>query len=135
LVDKLWSYCHVLRHDGVSTIDYVDQLTLLLFLKMAQERADRKSFGAREIVPSHLGWHTLLDADADELKFCYENILDQLGRKPKTALGLIYHGAENKIRNAATLKKLIVDLIDKVNWSSRVWTLRATLRGAAGKRR
>jgi hypothetical protein len=37
-------------------IDYVDQLTLLLFLKMARERADRKSFGAKEIVPSHLGW-------------------------------------------------------------------------------
>lgn len=69
-------------------------------------------------VPRHLGWQTLLDADADELKVGYENILDQLGRKPNTALGLIYHGAENKIRNAATLKKLIVDLIDKVNWSS-----------------
>jgi type I restriction enzyme M protein len=118
LVDKLWSYCHVLRHDGVSTIDYVDQLTLLLFLKMAQERTDRKSFGAKAIVPSNLSWQTLLDADADELKFRYEDVLDKLGMQPKTALGLIYHGAENKIRNAATLKKLIVDLIDKVNWSS-----------------
>lgn len=118
LVDKLWSYCHVLRHDGVSTIDYVDQLTLLLFLKMAQERASRKSFGAKEIVPSHLGWQTLVDADADDLKITYENILNQLGKKPRTALGLIYHGAENKIRNAATLKRLIVDLIDKINWSS-----------------
>ncbi|MBF6470105.1 N-6 DNA methylase [Nocardia beijingensis] len=119
LVDKLWSYCHVLRHDGVSTIDYVDQLTLLLFLKMAQERADRKSFSnKRDIVPSDLGWQTLLDADADDLKFHYEKILEQLGKRPDTALGLIYHGAENKIRNAATLKKLIVDLIDKVNWSS-----------------
>ncbi|MET8757397.1 class I SAM-dependent DNA methyltransferase [Lentzea sp. NPDC004782] len=117
LVDKLWSYCHVLRHDGVSTIDYVDQLTLLLFLKMAQERADRKSFGAKEVVPSHLSWQTLVDASADDLKFAYENVLDQLGKKPETALGLIYHSAENKIRNASTLKRLIVDLIDKVNWS------------------
>jgi type I restriction enzyme M protein len=118
LVDKLWSYCHVLRHDGVSTIDYVDQLTLLLFLKMAQERAERRSFGGRNaIVPADLSWQTLLDADADELKSHYEDILDQLGQKPDTALGLIYHGAENKIRNSATLKKLIVDLIDKVNWS------------------
>jgi type I restriction enzyme M protein len=118
LVDKLWSYCHVLRHDGVSTIDYVDQLTLLLFLKMAHERASRKSFGgAPQIVPSHLGWQTLVDADAEELKYTYENILDKLGKKPGTALGLIYGGAENKIRNAATLKRLIVDLIDKINWS------------------
>lgn len=118
LVDKLWSYCHVLRHDGVSTIDYVDQLTLLLFLKMAQERADRKSFGGKEIVPTTLSWQTLLDADAEELKFRYENILNKLGKRPETALGLVYHGAENKIRNASTLKRLIVDLIDKVNWSS-----------------
>ena len=118
LVDKLWSYCHVLRHDGVSTIDYVDQLTLLLFLKMAQERADRKAFGGgKQILPRHLSWETLLDADAQELKDQYEEILDRLGTNPETALGLIYHGAENKIRNAATLKRLVVDLIDKVDWS------------------
>ena len=118
LVDKLWSYCHVLRHDGVSTIDYVDQLTLLLFLKMAQERADRTAFGGgKQIVPKHLSWETLLDADAQELKDQYEEILDKLGTNPETALGLIYHGAENKIRNAATLKRLVVDLIDKVDWS------------------
>ncbi|WP_219413798.1 class I SAM-dependent DNA methyltransferase [Pseudonocardia nigra] len=119
LVDKLWSYCHVLRHDGVSTIDYVDQLTLLLFLKMAHERASRTVFGGTEvIVPVHLGWQTLLDAGGEDLKADYENILDKLGEKPTTALGLIYHGAENKIRNASTLRKLIVDLIDKVDWSS-----------------
>ena len=41
LVAKLWNYCDVLRDDGVSTIDYVEQLTYLLFLKMAHERANR----------------------------------------------------------------------------------------------
>ena len=40
LVDKLWSYCNVLRDDGVSTIEYTEQLTYLLFLKMAHERED-----------------------------------------------------------------------------------------------
>ncbi len=117
LVEKLWSYCHVLRHDGVSTIDYVDQLTLLLFLKMAHERAGRKLGGREEIVPEHLGWQTLLDADAADLKNVYDNILDQLGRK-SGALGRIFHNAQNKIRNAATLKRLVVDLIDKQNWSA-----------------
>ena len=39
LVDKLWSFCNVLRDDGVSTIEYTEQLTYLLFLKMAHERA------------------------------------------------------------------------------------------------
>jgi len=41
LVDKLWSYCNVLRDDGVSTIEYTEQLTYLLFLKMARERETR----------------------------------------------------------------------------------------------
>jgi type I restriction enzyme M protein len=81
LVDKLWSYCHVLRHDGVSTIDYVDQLTLLLFLKMAHERAERKLGGREVIVPEHLGWQILLDADAKAFKDVYDGILDQLGTK------------------------------------------------------
>ncbi|BBG00863.1 MULTISPECIES: class I SAM-dependent DNA methyltransferase [Pseudonocardia] len=118
LVDKLWSYCHVLRHDGVSTIDYVDQLTLLLFLKMAEERAGRTAFGGgAQIVPKQLSWQTLLDADAKELKQQYEKILEKLGEHPETALGLIYQSAENKIRDPATLRRLIVDLVDKVNWS------------------
>ena len=115
LVDKLWSYCHVLRHDGVSVIDYVDQLTLLLFLKMAHERAQRR-LGREVVVPEDLGWQTLLDRDGDDLKKQYEYILEELGAKPG-AIGRIFHNAQNKIRNAATLRRLIVDLIDKENWS------------------
>ena len=116
LVNKLWSYCHVLRHDGVSTIDYVDQLTLLLFLKMADERA-RNKLRKEIIVPPELGWQALMDADAKQLKEVYDEILDALGSRTG-ALGRIFHNAQNKIRNAATLKRLIVDLIDKQDWSS-----------------
>jgi type I restriction-modification system DNA methylase subunit len=39
LVQKLWNYCHILRDDGLSYGDYVEQLTFLLFLKMADEQA------------------------------------------------------------------------------------------------
>jgi len=38
VVQKLWNYCNVLRDDGLSYGDYVEQLTYLLFLKMAHER-------------------------------------------------------------------------------------------------
>ena len=41
IVEKLWSYCTVLRDDGLSYQDYLEQLTTLLFLKMAEERAER----------------------------------------------------------------------------------------------
>ena len=50
LVDKLWSYCHVLRDDGLSYQDYLEQLTFLLFLKMADELT-KPPFSQEAIIP------------------------------------------------------------------------------------
>lgn len=116
LVDRLWSYCHVLRHDGVSTIDYVEQLTLLLFLKMADERATRGLHRER-ILPEGLDWQALLRVRGDDLEKQYTHILTELGKRTGT-LGRIFQKSQNKIRNAVTLRKLIVDLIDTHNWSA-----------------
>ncbi|MGW0435592.1 N-6 DNA methylase [Micromonospora sp. NPDC003197] len=115
LVQKLWNYCDVLRDDGVSTIDYVEQLTFLLFLKMAHERANR-SFKPEQIVPEELGWQTLLDAEGEALEAQYRRILTELARQDDT-LGTIFRKAQNKIQDPAKLKRLIVDLIDKEQWS------------------
>ena len=116
LVDKLWSYCNVLRDDGVSTIEYTEQLTYLLFLKMAQERANRPLKPER-IVPDDCSWQRLLDADGDELEITYRHMLEELARQPGT-LGVIFRKAQNKIQDPAKLKRLIVDLIDRENWSA-----------------
>jgi type I restriction enzyme M protein len=116
LVDKLWSYCNVLRDDGVSTIEYVEQLTYLLFLKMAHERENRPLKPER-IVPRACSWQRLLDADGDELETTYRHILEQLGRQPGT-LGVIFRKAQNRIQDPAKLKRLVVDLLDKENWSA-----------------
>jgi type I restriction enzyme M protein len=116
LVDKLWSYCNVLRDDGVSTIEYTEQLTYLLFLKMAHERENRPLKPER-IVPPECSWQRLLDADGDELETTYRHILEQLGRQPGT-LGVIFRKAQNRIQGPAKLKRLVVDLIDKENWSA-----------------
>jgi type I restriction enzyme M protein len=116
LVDKLWSYCNVLRDDGVSTIDYVEQLTYLLFLKMAHERETRPLKPER-IVPPECSWQRLLDADGDELEVTYRHILEDLG-KQKGVLGVVFRKAQNKIQDPAKLKRLVVDLIDKENWSA-----------------
>ena len=116
LVDKLWSYCNVLRDDGVSTIEYTEQLTYLLFLKMAQEREIRPLRPER-IVPPECSWQRLLDIDGDELELTYRHILEQLARQPGT-LGVIFRKAQNRIQDPAKLKRLIVDLIDKENWSA-----------------
>ena len=116
LVDKLWNFCNLLRDDGVSTIDYTEQLTYLLFLKMAHERETRP-LNPETIVPADCSWQRLLDTDGDELEVTYRTILETLARQPGT-LGVIFRKAQNKIQDPAKLKRLIVDLIDKENWSA-----------------
>jgi type I restriction enzyme M protein len=116
LVDKLWSYCNVLRDDGVGTIEYTEQLTYLLFLKMAHERENR-ALNPERIVPAHLSWQRLLDADGDDLEVTNRHILEELGRHPGV-LGTIFREAQNRIQDPAKLKRLVVDLIDRENWSA-----------------
>ena len=115
LVDKLWSYCNVLRDDGVGTLEYTEQLTYLLFLKMAHERATR-SLQPEQIVPDEFSWQRLLDADGIALEVEYTRILVGLGKQPGT-LGTIFRKAQNRIQDPAKLKRLIHDLIDAEQWS------------------
>ena len=116
LVDKLWNFCHLLRDDGVSTIDYTEQLTFLLFLKMAHERETRP-LNPEKIVPKECSWQRLLDSKGEELEKTYRNILETLAKQSGT-LGVIFRKAQNKIQDPAKLKRLIVELIDKENWSA-----------------
>ncbi|MEJ7801633.1 MAG: N-6 DNA methylase, partial [Ilumatobacter sp.] len=76
LVDKLWSSCNVLRDDGVGTIECTEQLTYLLFLKMAHERATR-TMRPEQIVPPEFSWQRLLDADGDELERLIVDLMDK----------------------------------------------------------
>ena len=115
LVQKLWNYCNVLRDDGLSYGDYVEQLTFLLFLKMAEEQAQLR--GKASSVPKGYDWPSLLAKDGDELEAHYRHVLDTLGKKPGM-LGLIFRKAQNKIQDPAKLRRLIVDLIDKEQWTS-----------------
>ena len=93
IVQKLWNYCNVLRDDGLSYGDYVEQLTYLLFLKMADEQT-RPPFNRAAIIPKDLDWVSLLRLDGDELETQYRHILTELGKK-KGTLGVIFRkGAE-----------------------------------------
>ncbi|MEU6597265.1 class I SAM-dependent DNA methyltransferase [Streptomyces flaveolus] len=116
LVDKLWSYAGVLRDDGVGVIEYTEQLTYLLFLKMAHERAHRK-LKPEKIVPDEFSWQRLLDAKGVALEAEYTRILLGLGRQSGT-LGTIFRKAQNRVQDPAKLERLIHDLIDKEDWSS-----------------
>lgn len=111
IVKKIWNYCHVLRDDGVSYSDYLEQLTYLLFLKMADEQ---KEFGRDAIIPDGLDWQTLVEKDGEELEVQYRQILQGLGRK-KGMLGVIFIKSQNRIQDPAKLKRLVM-LIDGETW-------------------
>ncbi len=115
IVQKLWNYCNVLRDDGMSYGDYVEQLTYLLFLKMADERT-KPPYNQPSAVPAKYNWPTLLKKDGDDLFDHYRHMLESLGNE-KGLLGLIFNKSQNKFQDPSKLRRLVVDLIDKENWS------------------
>ena len=125
IVQKLWNYCNVLRDDGLSYQDYIEQLTFLLFLKMADEQT-QTPFNRPAIVPDGLDWPSLVRLDGDDLDVHYRHILVELGKQTGT-LGVIFRKAQNKIQDPAKLKRLVSDLIDKEQWM----TLDADVKGDA----
>ena len=115
IVQKLWSYCNVLRDDGLSYQDYLEQLTMLLFLKMAEERAELTS--QEQTIPDGYRWANL-SAPATEgthLEAHYIETLRVLANQ-SGMLGLIFRKAQNKIQDPAKLRQLIVELIGQEQW-------------------
>jgi len=113
---QVWNYCNLLRDDGVSYGDYVEQLTYLLFLKMDYERT-RPPYNKKSTIPEDYNWASLIELDGLPLERHYRNTLENLGKEPGL-LGIIFRKAQNKIQNPAHLRRLIVDLIDKEPWSA-----------------
>ncbi|MFH0968014.1 MAG: class I SAM-dependent DNA methyltransferase [Methanobacteriota archaeon] len=115
IVQRLWNYCNVLRDDGVSYGDYVEQLTFLVFLKMADEQT-KPPFNKPSTIPGGLDWESLVEKDGDELEVHYRHMLDLLG-KMAGMLGVIFRKSQNRIQDPAKLKRLI-SLIHGENWVS-----------------
>ena len=107
IVNKLWGFCHTLRHDGIDYGDYIEQLTYLLFLKMADEKEVH--------IPNGYDWDSLKDKSGTALTDHYSEILRKL-REEKGMLGDIFAQSMPRFNNPVNLKRLIT-LIDEVEWT------------------
>ena len=108
VVNKLWGFCHTLRHDGVDYGDYIEQLTYLLFLKMADEREVH--------LTDKYNWQALKSQSGGDLMDHYIDTLRELAKQPGL-LGEIFAQSQNRFSNPVSLKKLI-GLIDEDEWTA-----------------
>lgn len=108
IVNKLWGFCHTLRHDGVDYGDYIEQLTYLLFLKMSDEKEVK--------IPKQYGWQSLKDKSGIELTDHYAEVLRKL-REESGMLGDIFAQSMPRFNNPVNLKRLIT-LIDETEWTT-----------------
>jgi type I restriction enzyme M protein len=108
VVQKLWGFCHTLRHDGIDYGDYIEQITYLLFLKMADERGVEVARGC--------DWKTLRDKSGTELIDHYVEVLRKLGKAPGI-LGEIFLEAQSRFNKPLSLKQL-ANLIDETEWTT-----------------
>ena len=111
IVQRLWNYCTVLRDDGLSYGDYVEQLTYLLFLKMDDER---RKIGDPSTIPDEYCWASLVNLDGGDLESHYREILQELGQG-RGLIPTIFRKAQNRVQDPAKLKRLVT-LIDGENW-------------------
>lgn len=109
LVSKVWNYAHVLRDQGISYGDYIEQITYLLFLKMDQERVEL--LGEPSSVPPQWNWTHLAGKSGDELELQYRHTLEELA-KQSDLIGTIFRKSQNKLSDPAKLTR-VVSLIDK----------------------
>lgn len=108
VVSRIWGFCHTLRHDGIDYGDYIEQITYLLFLKMADERGIA--------LPVMADWPYLRVQSGTRLLEDYQDALRTLG-KQRGILGDIYGGAQSRFNNPVNLKRLI-ELLDETEWTS-----------------
>ena len=114
IVNKVWGFCTILLDDGVSYGDYVEQLTYLLFLKMADEQSTITK--RPSIIPKKYDWQSLVKLSGTDIEEQYRLILTELA-KEEGLLGLIFRKSQNRIQDPAKLKRLVT-LIDGETWMS-----------------
>ncbi len=127
IISKVWNFANVLRDDGVGYGDYLEQITYLLFLKMADELNKppynkglkfphlKDVEGTEQKDAEVCDWQTLSSKRGAELEAFYTQMLRTLATE-SGMLGQIFAKSQNKIQDPAKLLK-IIDMIDKEEWT------------------
>ncbi len=113
IVSKVWSFCNTLRDVGVGYGDYLEQLTYLLFLKIADEY-EKPPYNRKNLIPSEFNWESLISKKGAELEAHYSQLLRNLSNQ-KGFLGQIFVKSQNKIQDPAMLAKVIY-MINSQSW-------------------
>jgi len=108
VVNKLWGFCHTLKHDGIDYGDYIEQLSFLLFLKMAEERGIE--------ILKDCDWNSLKPLAGMQLSDHYSEILRKLRESPGI-VGDMFTQSQNRFNNPVNLKR-VINMVDEVDWSS-----------------
>ena len=121
VVQKLWGFCHTLRHDGIDYGDYIEQITYLLFLKMSDERGinlTRMEMTGAEGRKTKIdcSWPTLITLSGTDLTNHYIGVLRALGQQ-RGLLGDIFSGSQSRFNNPVNLKQLL-STIDETEWTT-----------------
>lgn len=111
IIRRLWTFCSVLRDDGLSYPDYVEQLTFLLFLKMVDEK------GIELKLPRGCRWVDIVSRKPADLARQYNAALAILGDQ-KGLLGTVFRGASNRIRDPRKLHLLVVEYVGAERWTA-----------------
>lgn len=124
IVSKVWSFCHTLRDDGVSYGEYLEQLTYLIFLKMAYEYS-KPPYNRDIAIPPEYNWESLRTKRGAELETQYVQVLLELS-KEKGIIGQIFTKSQNKIQNPAILSR-VIQMIDNENWITMGADIKGTI--------
>ncbi len=105
--NKLWGFCHTLRNDGIGFTDYVEQISYLLFLKIADEKGLD--------IPAGFDWQGLSGKSGEVLLDHYVDTIRTLGKQPGV-IGSVFGEGQNRFTKPVQLKQ-IIGMIDEIEWT------------------
>jgi type I restriction enzyme M protein len=112
IANKLWGLCNILRDDGVTYHQYLNELTYIVFLRFSEVQ------GTDDDIPAKYRWKKLVGTkDNKELFDLYRDLLANISKASSNpAIQEIYTNASTTLRKPVNLRTLI-GAIDAIDWT------------------